>query len=180
MTHAFGKITALAFAAMLTASAAGADLLESLVRNSPFGVPPVAPAPAADGQPLEFRGVFADGGEYFFSIHDPATRSSHWVALNEPGLSFVLRSYDADKQTVVANHQGRSLMLVLKKAPAVASSPSAVAMPPLPPGPVPAVAPVESPPEEAARLAAIATEIRRRRELRQKPQAMEPPPAGRP
>jgi hypothetical protein len=151
--------------------------LDELVRNSPFGA--VTAVVAAGAPTLEFRGVFADGGEFFFSIHDPAARTSRWVGLDEPGLPYAVRSYDAAKQTVVADFQGRSLVLVLKKAPAVAAAipaPGVAAEPP----PLPALAPTSSPPEEAARLAAIAAEIRRRRELRQKPAAMEPPPGTQP
>ncbi len=157
-----------------------ADPLAALVKNSPFGA--VSLPAAAQSSALEFRGVFADGDESFFSIHDPATRTSHWVALNEPGLPYILRSYDVGKQTVVADHQGRSLLLILKKTPSVAAvaSPSTVPMPLPAPGTQPEVNLTAGPPEEAARLAAIATEIRRRRQLRQKPQAMAPPPGSQP
>lgn len=150
--------------------------LDSLVQNSPFA--PGPPAPAANN-PLEFRGVFADGGEFFFSIHDPVARTSRWVVLDEPGLPYTVRSYDAAKQAVVADFQGRSLVLVLKKAPVVAAS---APLPAVPAASVPApdIAPTASPPEEAARLAAIAAEIRRRRELRQKPAAMDPPAGTQP
>lgn len=151
-----------------------ADPLAELVKNSPFGAPPAASAPAAENQPLEFRGVFADGGEYFFSIYDPAERRSHWVGLAEPGLPFRIRAYDPGTQAVVAEYQGRQLTLALKKAP-VAAAPATLAAAPAPPSVQPVLAATASPPEEAARLAAIAAEIRRRRELRQKPQAMEPP-----
>jgi hypothetical protein len=146
--------------------------LDSLVQNSPFAPPTVGPASAAN-QPLEFRGVFADGGEFFFSIHDPAARTSHWVGLDESGLPYTVRSYDGARQTVVADFQGRSLVLTLKKAPVVAAVPVPAVSPV--PAPPPAVSTTTSPPEEAARLAAIAAEIRRRRELRQKPAAMDPP-----
>jgi hypothetical protein len=152
--------------------------LDSLVQNSPFA-PPTGGSATAANQPLEFRGVFADGGEFFFSIHDLAARTSHWVGLDESGLPYTVRSYDAAKQTVVAEFQGRSLVLTLKKAPVVAATVPVPAVSPVPPPP-PAVSATTSPPEEAARLAAIAAEIRRRRELRQKPAAMDPPAGTQP
>ena len=164
---------------LLVVSPAGwSTPLADLVQNSPFAPPTGAPAPTANNA-LEFRGVFADGGDFFFSIHDPTARTSHWVGLNEPGLPYTVRSYDAAKQTVVTDFQGRSLELVLKKAPIVASPgpiPNLSAETP----PPPALAPTTNPPEEAARLAAIAAEIRRRRELRQKPAAMDPPAGTQP
>ncbi len=143
-------------------------LLESLVSNSPFASPasaaPAAPAPAS--APLEFRGVFADGGEYFFSIYDPAARTSQWASLNESGDDFTLRSYDESKQTLVADYQGRSFVLALTKAPVMATAASAQKPAPPGPQPPPQVQPTPSPPDEASRLAAIADEVRRRRELR--------------
>lgn len=165
-------------ALLVVNSSGGGTPLDSLVQNSPFAPPTGAPAAVAN-TPLEFRGVLADGGEFFFSIYDPAARTSHWVGLAEPGLPFIVRSYDAAKQTIVADHQGRSLVLALKKAPVVAATVpvptvSPVTMPP------PELRPATGSPEEAARLAAIAAEIRRRRELRQKPAAMDPPAGTQP
>lgn len=143
--------------------------LESLSANSPFA-PLQGPAtgPAAEAAILEFRGVFADQGEYFFSLYDPATRVSTWVSLNESGFPFTVRSYDAEKQTITADYKGRNLTLGLKKAPAVAVvvDPTRPAnVPPPPTTPMPAVAANSS--EEAARIAAVAAEIRRRRAMRQ-------------
>lgn len=152
--------------------------LDSLVQNSPFA-PPTGVPTTVDNTPLEFRGVLSDGGEFFFSIYNPAVRTSHWVGLAEPGLPFIIRSYDAAKQTIVADYQGRSLVLALKKAPLVAAT---VPIPTVSPVTIPPreLRPTTSPPDEAARLAAIATEVRRRRELRQKPAAMDPPAGTQP
>src|SRR5882757_7073184 len=74
--------------------------LDSLVKNSPFGAAPAAPGVVGDTA-LELRGVLRDQGEYFFSLYDPATHSSLWVGLNEPGNPFTVQRYDRDK-TVAA------------------------------------------------------------------------------
>jgi len=146
-----------------------AGQLESLANNSPFApLQGAASTAASDTASLEFRGVFADQGEYFFSVFDPATRGSVWVTLNEAGHAFSIRSFDAEKQTINADYKGRNLTLALKKAPAVAMAPDptrpANVMPP-PVGAPPAVAANSS--EEANRLAAVAAEVRRRRAMRQ-------------
>lgn len=143
--------------------------LESLAANSPFApLQGAAAAAASEASTLEFRGVFADQGEYFFSVFDPATRGSLWVTLNETGHPFAVRSYDAEKQTINTDYKGRNLTLALKKAPMVAGVPD----PTRPantgavtPAPMPNVAPNSS--EEANRLAAVAAEVRRRRAMRQ-------------
>lgn len=143
--------------------------LESLAANSPFApLQGGSMAAATDVASLEFRGVFADQGEYFFSVFDPATRGSLWVTLNETGQAFAVRSYDAEKQTINADYKGRNLTLALKKAPMVASVPDPTRPAntgPVPPAPMPNVSPNSS--EEANRLAAVAAEVRRRRAMRQ-------------
>lgn len=157
--------------------------LESLVANSPFAPKTGATAAAPTDAALEFRGVFTDQGELFFSIYDAAKKGSTWVALNESGHPFTVRSYDADAQSVTAEHRGRTLTLALRKAPNTGFVPM----------PVPNVVTANQPPapgttveagseDEAKRLAAVAAEIRRRRALRQQvavPSAA-PPPAQTP
>lgn len=157
-----------------------APSLQSLMSNSPFGVATATPAGAAAAGPLEFRGTFVDRGERFFSLVDPATRKAEWVGLNEAGRPFVVKNYDAERETVAVEFQGRTLDLKLHSARVVALAPQPVAPPPgtLPqpgnPGnqPRPALAAGTS---EAQRLAQVAEEIRRRRALRQ--QAQQPGPA---
>ncbi|MBA3848739.1 MAG: hypothetical protein C0502_01930, partial [Opitutus sp.] len=145
-------------------------------------------APAA-ATPLEFRGTFTDSGERFFSILDTASRRAEWVGLNEPGRPFTVKSYNAEKESIVLELQGRPMELKLHAA-RVASAPM----------PMPAVAqtgPAAQPPRpavaqptttEAQRLAQVAEEIRRRRALRQQAQQQQggtvpnaaPPPANQP
>ena len=163
-----GGFSLVVMALALGASVAVAGDLDKLTSSSPFA-PLQGPAAgnAGEATPLEFRGVFADQGEFFFSIYDPATKHSAWVGLNEPGRAFTVRSYDADKLTIVADFKGRSLNLSLKKAPMVATVPDPT-MPAvnMPAAGAPAVATVPGS-EEAKRLANLAAEIRRRRAMRQ-------------
>ena len=169
----------------LGASVAVAGDLDKLTSSSPFA-PLQGPTAGNAGEttPLEFRGVFADQGEFFFSIYDPATKNSAWVGLNEPGRAFTVRSYDAEKLTIVTDFKGRILNLSLKKAPIVATVPDPT-MPTvtMPATGAPAVAAVPGT-EEAKRLANLAAEIRRRRAMRQQvappPNAVAPSPSRNP
>lgn len=169
----FPRLMFVLTAALLAAAPVAASDLQRLVDNSPFA-PVGASGSAATGAPLEFRGVFMDQGEYFFSIYNPATKFSTWVGLDEPGQEFVVRSYDEGAQTIVAAFKGGNLTLRLGKAPAVAAtSPAAMPAPPASTGSA-ATATVTAPENtEAKRLADLAAEIRRRRALRQ--QGLPPP-----
>lgn len=168
-------ITALLF--ILGGTAHGGPL-DNLTSNSPFAPMAGVAIGSSDALPLEFRGMFVDAGETFFSIFDPATRTSLWVELNETGNGFTLRSYDESKQSVTAEFKGRMLTLVLKKAPMVSTAPGAVPMPSAGAGPPIPNATSGSPAEEAGRMAAVAAEIRRRRELRQRGGAQSGPGAA--
>ncbi len=150
-----------------------APSLQSLVSNSPFGTAAAAgPNTGMPTGPLEFRGTFVDNGERFFSLLDPATRRSEWVGLNEAGRPFTVKSYDAERETIVVEYQGRSLDLKLHAARISALPPVAAAPVPMPananPG-RPEAIPAPST-TEAQRLAQVAEEIRRRRALRQQAQ----------
>lgn len=171
-THRF--LPAVLLLGCLSPWIAGAQGLDRLVANSPFAPTATDSGGAAnDGQPLEFRGFFMDQGEIFFSIFNPAAKSSTWISLNEAGYDFTVRSFDSASQTITVEFKGRTLTLSLRKAPVVATVPD----PTLPtvigtPPPTPAVAATPSS-EEAKRLADLAAEIRRRRAMRQQ---VAPPP----
>ncbi len=163
----------------------GAGLRAELASTSPF-VPQGATGLAATADnPLELRGVMAEGQQLKFSIFDPAKKSGTWVGLNEPGHDFAVKKYDENNDTVILDYQGRTLNLTLRAAK-VASSGAAVP-------PMPAVGPVGAPPvavapnpvtrnvvanptpaTEAARLADWQAEIQRRRELRAQQAATTP------
>jgi hypothetical protein len=131
--------------------------------------------------------MFTERGEPFFSLYDTAARRGMWVGLNEPGQLITVLSYDADKGVVAVEYQGRSFSIALKQARVIAP---AVAVGPVPGAAAPAntAAPQaiagQIAPEEAARLAQITEEIRRRRALRaqalQLPQAAAPTQAPAP
>jgi hypothetical protein len=157
--------------------------LDSLVNNSPFGSTAAPGAPAGPSQ-LEFRGVFTDQGEQFFSFFDPATRTSQWVSMKETGAPYTVQSYDTATQTVKVLFRNQPFTLTLKRAQVTVQAlpapqaPVAGPQPAAAPGaPAPAVgAPTSS--DEAARLAQVAEEIRRRRALRAQglpPQSQTPP-----
>ena len=167
--------------------------LESLLQNSPFGNPGAAGGGTRPDATLEFRGVLLDRGEPFFSLYETSSHSSLWVGLNEPGNPFKVQGYDRDKGTVTVEYQSRTLTLPLKQAKIVALTPVLPAgpnpnMPGNSSGPMPTGTPGTggpqpmvgsgSPSEDAARLSAIADEIRRRRALRQ--QSPQPAPQGGP
>ena len=146
--------------------------LQNLLQTSPFGSPTVAGAGTTS---LEFRGVFADKGEYFFSLIETSTHRGYWVGLNEKGNPFTIRSYDAGSETVTAEYQGRTLTLTLQRAKILASVPAPLV------GPTPPVATLGPQPTAGTPEAQIVEEIRRRRALRQQaaPNAT-PTPVGAP
>lgn len=182
---------------------AAPDLLDGLVRDSPF-VTPAGGRAAASGEsgPFELRSVVFEGGAYSFSIYDPSTKESAWVKLKEAGFPFVARSFDREHDTLVVDFQGRSLALALQptKTTALAQSQAPVSPSPLPTqpgaaqnpaarnGPQPGTPAPNSPtnggppvpnamsPAEAQRLQNIADEIRRRRNVGSPPVLPPQPP----
>jgi len=145
---------------------------------SPF-LPPSSQggaAPVTNDSQIELRGVMAIGDGYMFSIYDTARKTSSWVKLNDRGHDFVVKNYDAQRDVVTIDYQGRSLNLTLRtakvvSAPAIQPAPvaSALASPPAP-APQPIGGPVvlnPTPADEQRRLEAIAAEVNRRRMIRQ-------------
>ena len=156
---------------------AGSNLLE----NSPFLPPNLSAAGAAqEAAPLELRSVLKAGGEYEFSLYDPAKKQSTWARLNEPGHDFVVKAYDPEKDTVTVELRNRTFKLTLKEAKiaqlstapgqppaAVAAGPQPVAgrgqSGPTPPGRDQSGAAPALTPEQ---LRNLQNDINRRRELR--------------
>ena len=159
------------FAALLlgTVTRSGAQLAQS----SPF-MPAQAAATTAvtEGAPLELRGVMDTGSGLLFGIFDPVKKVSVWSKLNEKDHDFLVKSYDATNEIVTVQHGGRTLNLAMR-ASKVASSGQATAPPPMsaPTGMPTAVAQSvvlnPTPADEQRRLEAVATEVRRRRALRE-------------
>jgi hypothetical protein len=146
---------------------------------SPFLPPAAAAASTAPTQDtaLELRGVTALGDSQMFSIYDSGRRMSSWTKLNEVGRDYIVRSYDAAKDTVTVDYQGRTLTLVLHTAKVVSApvnGPPVQLASPAAPAPQPIGGPVvlnPTPADEQRRLEAIAAEVNRRRMIRQ--QAMQ-------
>lgn len=111
---------------------AAPDLLDGLVRDSPFVTPAGGRTANADAGPFELRGVVFEGGAYSFSIYDPATKESAWVKLKENGFPFVARSFDRERDTLLIDYQGRSLALALQSTKTMASAQTAPAQSPAP------------------------------------------------
>ena len=128
----------------------------------------------------ELRSVLKAGGEYEFSLYDPAKKQSTWARLNEPGHDFVVKAYDPEKDTVTVELRNRTFKLTLKEAKitqlstAPGQPPAAVAAGPQPvagrgqPGPTPpgrdqsGAAPALTPEQ----LRNLQADINRRREMR--------------
>ena len=113
----------LSAAAMALPLSAGSNLLE----NSPF-LPPNSPGAAAkEATPLELRSILRDGDDYEFSLYDTAKKQSTWAKLNESGHDFVVKAYDAARETVTVEQQNRTYKLTLKEARIVPLNMAAVA-----------------------------------------------------
>ncbi|HEX2860730.1 MAG TPA: hypothetical protein VHN79_03780 [Lacunisphaera sp.] len=159
----------LAVAALIAPAAEPAKgSLDSLVKNSPFGSATAPRNPGAESSQLEFRGMFVDQGEQYFSFHESATNTSQWVGMKETGTPYTVQSYDSATNTVKVLFRNQPFTLSLKRSQIIVQAPP----PPQannPSGPGPAPNAVVGPPagsDEAARLAQVAEEIRRRRALR--------------
>ncbi len=137
---------------------------DNLIKSSPFGQAPAGAAQAGNGStPLEFRGVFQEKGDYFFSVHETSTRAGQWVGLKEASQPYVVESYDSEKGSIQVKYHGQTMTLSLKAAQVIVQAPPAIS--PLPTN-TPPVMTNAAPADEANRLAQVAEEIRRRRALR--------------
>lgn len=163
------------FLAGVSAFAAAAwtgTLRADLAQSSPF-LP--ANADAAGSQagpsgPIELRGVMPTPQGTSYCIYDSAKKKDVWVGLNEKGNEFVVRSADATTDSVTVDYQGRSLHLVLRTAKVASSGPQGTAPGAVPggfQGRNPAVL-NPTPADEQRRLDAVAQEVRRRRQEREK------------
>ncbi len=161
--------------AVLLAGAATARA--DLAATSPFLPANAAALGSAAGPsgPIELRGVMSMPEGPAFCIYDVAKKKAVWVGLNEAGHEFTVKSSDPASDSVSVDYQGRPMKLTLRTAkvssagsPAVAA-PSAVAS---------SVVVNPSPADEQKRLDAVAQEVRRRRQEREK--AMQDPNAAPP
>lgn len=138
---------------------------DNLIKSSPFGQAPAGAAQAGNGSaPLEFRGVFQEQGNYFFSVHETSNRAGQWVGLKEANQPYVVESYDSEKGSIQVKYHGQTMTLSLKQAQVIVQAPPPITAP-LPTN-TPGVMTNAAPADEANRLAQVAEEIRRRRALR--------------
>jgi hypothetical protein len=103
-----------------------------------------------------------------YCIYDTAKKKDVWVGLNETGHDFVIRSSDPGSDSIKVDYQGHSLKLTLKTAKVASAGPANSG--PLVAsqgGPNP-VALNPNPGDEQKRLDAVAQEVRRRRQEREK------------
>ncbi len=159
---------AAALAAGLTARARaeGADASPFL----PVGAPSAAASRAPDGTSYELRGIMSAGSGTRYCIYDPVKKSSTWVGLNETGNAFVVKAADPTRDTVTLDAGGQVMTLALHEAKVVSLAPGASGAMPPPGMAVGRVVLKPTPEDEQRRLQAIAEEVRRRREMRERAQ----------
>ena len=90
--------------------------LQTLVKNSPFGE---GKAPGEKSGALEFRGVYVDQGVTYFSVYNPATKSSTWVAQGETStgpINIAVKSYDEAGNVLVVDNNGQTVKMKLHES----------------------------------------------------------------
>ena len=129
------KLTLLLLGIALTAPAARADVdLQGLVTRSPFGEGKTGAGGERVGS-LEFRGYYVDNGITYFSIYNPSSKSSVWVAQGEASTSpfaVSVKNFDPEKNAVMLESNGQSMRLALHESvivkmelPAIPATPPA-------------------------------------------------------
>jgi len=147
-----------------------------LAAKSPFMTAQAGGSAApTTGAPLEFRGTMETSEGLKVRIVDPARRAGVWLTVNErdPNFDFVVKQVDAEHDTVTVDYQGRPLTLAQHVAK-VASTGVAQNTPGGPNGGPPMPAAITNsvvlnptPADEQKRLDAVASEVARRRALRE-------------
>jgi hypothetical protein len=147
-------------------------LRADLASSSPFLPANSAAAAANSGPvgPIELRGVMSTPGGTAFCIYDTAKKKGVWVGLNETGHDFLVKSADSSSDSVSVQYQGRSLTLTLRTAKVASAGPASLpaVVPPGGPQGGPQVTLNPSPADEQKRLDAVAQEVRRRKQEREK------------
>ena len=92
--------------------------LQSLVTRSPFGEGKTGAGGERVGS-LEFRGYYVDNGITYFSIYNPSSKSSVWVAQGEASttpFAVSVKNFDPDKNAVTLESNGQSMNLSLHES----------------------------------------------------------------
>lgn len=182
-----------AWSALAFVLAAAGPARAQLVSKSPFesARSGSAAAPTANA-PLEFLGYLEVGQGPQFRLHDPATKQSVWVGLNERNkdLDVLVKQHGREDDTLTVEHRGAVHTLPIRKAKVVSGGPVTAGVPPpvavqsnVPAAVTQSVVVNPTPADEARRLDSVAAEIARRRALRNQaeqtvsqPQAAPPAP----
>lgn len=113
------KLTLLLLGIAFTAPTTRADVdLQGLVTHSPFGEAKTS-AGGERGGSLEFRGYYVDNGITYFSIYNPSSKSSVWVAQGETSTSpfaVSVKNFDSEKNAVTLESNGQSMNLSLHES----------------------------------------------------------------
>jgi len=119
MTYPLSKLTLLLLGIAVTAATARADVdLQGLVTRSPFGEGKAGAGGQRTGS-LEFRGYYVDNGITYFSIYNPSSKSSVWVAQGETSTSpfaVSVKNFDPEKNAVTLESNGQSMNLSLHES----------------------------------------------------------------
>jgi hypothetical protein len=92
--------------------------LQGLVTRSPFGEGKAGAGGQRTGS-LEFRGYYVDNGITYFSIYNPSSKSSVWVAQGETSTSpfaVSVKNFDSEKNAVTLESNGQSMNLSLHES----------------------------------------------------------------
>ena len=156
-------------------------LMAQVATRSPFmpvAGPGSAAAPTA-GATLEFRGYLQTSDGVQYRLYDPAKKAGSWVKLNERSAEFdvLAKQHDEGQRTLTIEHQGRTLTLAMRESKVVSGGSAAQMAPPPPimPAAPPNVTPAvtqsvvlnPTPADEQRRLEAVASEVARRRAMRE-------------
>ena len=143
--------------------------LQSLLENSPFGHTPTVSQLESQVPPLEFMGLMVENETTFFSIYDPESKRSSWARLQEESkLDFKIIQYDKILRQITLTHRGDTIILTLDSMWGRPTVRDEEGKPHLVANHRGSSAP--KPPRlasETHRLSNIASEIKRRRALRQ-------------
>ena len=116
MTYPLSKLTLLLLGIAVIAPTTWADVdLQGLVTRSPFGEGKTGAGGERVGS-LEFRGYYVDNGITYFSIYNPSSKSSVWVAQGETSTSpfaVSVKNFDLEKNAVTLESNGQSMRVAL-------------------------------------------------------------------
>jgi hypothetical protein len=95
----------------------------NLIENSPFLPIGQVAGTVRENPPLELRSIVKEGGQYEFSLYDPARKQSTWVGLKETGHDFLVKAFDSATEAVTVEQRNRTYTLALKEAAIIPLAP---------------------------------------------------------